>query len=76
VVNRIDAVRDNAAGTQQPVPAGISIVFIRRQRGASSGDCKGRRESNFDQHFSFSKLRWFAAHKMMLFDRLDKGSMP
>jgi hypothetical protein len=53
VVNRINPIRDNTTGAQQPVPTGFiaAVIFIGRHCGASSGKGKGRRESNFRQHF-------------------------
>jgi hypothetical protein len=53
VENRINPIRDDAAGAQYPVPTGFipAIIFIRRQRRASSADGKGRRENNLGQHF-------------------------
>jgi hypothetical protein len=59
MVSRINAIRDDTTRAQFPVPTGFipAIIFIRRQRGASGGNGKGRRKSNFGQHFLFSKLR-------------------
>jgi hypothetical protein len=57
------------------VGAGHGRTAEAGQRGASGGNGKGRRKSNFGQHFLFSKLRLFAARKMALFDSLHKGSM-
>ena len=53
VENRINPVRDDAAGAQFPVPTSFipAIIFIGRQRRANSADGKGRRENNLGQHF-------------------------
>jgi hypothetical protein len=53
VENRINAIRDDTAGAQFPVPTGFipAIIFIRRQRRTSSADGKDRCENSLGQHF-------------------------
>jgi hypothetical protein len=49
--NRINSIRDDTAGAQQPVPAAVYIGIRRRHRRAGSAESEGRRESNLGQHF-------------------------
>jgi hypothetical protein len=68
VENRINPIRDDAAGAQFPKPA-VGIRVLGRKRCTSSSDRKGRRESNLGQHFCFS-IAAFNSHQanMAIFD--------
>ena len=74
VENRIDPIRDDAAGPQFPESTGFiaAIIFIGRQRRPSSTDGKGRRENNLGQHLSLHSC-YFAARNLVIFANMERG---
>jgi hypothetical protein len=53
----IDSIRDESAGTELPVSAGV-VIFVGRERGASRGEDAGCRENNrgLSQHVQISRF--------------------